>query len=201
MLLMAVSRNHVQVDDEINGVSEGPGKLLAGDCSVRWEPTFQLPYTSSGFIIFSYYLKPIIKKRRATTTSCTENQVPNFSAILSSENVFLFSIWGEKHFLLSLRILMDSLKFESPASPRRQMNENDQSSANSTSSSTVLSPPPEAVQNLQMDLVFPAGGLAELALTCRLRGEIGVCLCSFFLGTAIFIICGPSLPTSWIYLN
>ena len=40
MLLMAVSRNHVQVDDEINGVSEGSGKMLAGDCSVRWEPTF-----------------------------------------------------------------------------------------------------------------------------------------------------------------
>lgn len=73
MLLMAVSRNPVQVDDEVNGLSEGPWKLLAGDCNVRWEPTFSLLYTSSGFIVFSYYLKPIIKKRRATTTSCTEN--------------------------------------------------------------------------------------------------------------------------------
>lgn len=175
--------------------------MLAGDCSVRWEPTFQLPYTSSGFIIFSYYLKPIVKKRRATTTFCTES---GFLILVQSYLVrmcFFFPFGEKKHFLLSLRILMDSLKFESPASPRRQMNENDQSSANSTSSSTVLSPPPEAVQHLQIDLVFPAGGLAELALTCRLWGEIGVYLCSFFPGTAIFIICGPPLPTSWIYLN
>ena len=30
MLLMAVSRNPVQVDDEVSGLSEGPWKLLAG---------------------------------------------------------------------------------------------------------------------------------------------------------------------------
>lgn len=33
-----MSWDHVQVDDKANVVSENPGKPLAGDCGIMWEP-------------------------------------------------------------------------------------------------------------------------------------------------------------------